>query len=199
MYGVYDMTEEEHKMLDKQLLDNLVEERGIEVIREYLKKYDEKIRQKNRKKSIRGNFYDEVVKDVYELIMEFDYSVTKAMEEIATRRNITYYTVRNQKTKFDAELKQFDYYSFGYLIDKSPNDYFQAIEELAQSNNITQEIAHICYHKYKTFKATKTKPIPSIEIQKFKKPNNYYLTNNERQYHQQRQLIPSINEDEVPF
>jgi len=152
-----------------KILDEIVENKGIEFIKEYLNKYN-KIQ---RRKQINTNKYDEVAKEVYNLMHNHGYSNTKAIEKIANIRDLSYNTVRNHYANFNKEAKEFDYYSFGSLVDTVCFDslygnYQNDISQLAEANNITYEVADTYYTMYKNFKK---KEKPKLDYKKFTMPN----------------------------
>ena len=159
----------------KKVLEKITKEYGIEVIKDFVKNYDKTL----RKQSTRINYYDEIAKQVYELVIGQHYSKTRAIDKIALENNINAHTVRNHCAKFDKEAKEFDFYSFGSLIDEAYNyvngySISQLLSYIAQLNNLDYETANIYYNKYKT-----TKKAQEVNINKFKKPHEmlYETTN----------------------
>jgi len=149
-----------------KVLEKIVKENGIEVIKDFVKSYNKEL----RKQSTRVNYYDEISKQVYDLVFESNYSKTRAIDKIALDNNINSHTVRNHCAKFDKEAKEFDYYSFGALIGEAHlflDNYniSQTISYISRLNNLDFEIANIYYEKYKASK----KP-QEIDINKFIKP-----------------------------
>jgi len=150
-----------------KILEQIVEKNGIEVIKNFIKVYNKKKRQQSK----RVNYYDEIAVSVYELVFFNNYSKDRAQRRIAEEKNITYYTVRNHCAKFDKEAREFDYYSFGALIENSYNlreasyDIELEISTLANLNDIQESTARIYYYKYKNDKKEH-----NINFDKFIKP-----------------------------
>ena len=131
-------------------LQKIVDNYGIEAIRDFMKLYNKEKRQQS--KSV--NNYEEIAIHVYHLVMYENYSKTKAQDEIADKYDISQHTVRNHCSKFDAEAKEFDYYSFGYLVEENEiiNDYNY---DIGGENGISKKLAKIYTYKYKDDKKKK--------------------------------------------
>ena len=182
-----------------KILDEIVENKGIEFIKEYLGQYN-KIQ---RRKQINVNKYDDVAKDVYDLMYNQNYSNKKAMDKVADDRNITFYAVRNHYNKLNRQARAFDFFSFGALIDELipyygdgdyyNNNYEQAeyeLNELAKENYITYQVAQVYYNKYKH---SNLKKRPTVDYKKFKVPKSL-------QPKQMPYQTPNYsNDDELPF
>jgi hypothetical protein len=149
-----------------EILEAIEKEHGIQIIRDFVKKHNKK----ERNKSIRVNYYDEVSKDVYNLMMNYSYSKGNAIDAIAIERDRGSHTIKAHCSKFDKEAKEFDYYSFGVLVDELKEDiyiggYMKTPESIGESNGIDAETARIYYYKYKNSKKKQ-----NVNIDKFKRP-----------------------------
>jgi len=146
----------------KEILNAIAKEHGIEYIKKFLNTYNKAQRKKQKK----INSYDEIAKEVYNLVLNNDYSKTRAMDEIADRRNIKAYTVRNHCSKFDKEIREFDFYSFGVLVNEQRAFHGVSLKDLSRINNIDYDLAEIFYYKYKT--AKKKPDDKEIDTSKFR-------------------------------
>ena len=154
-------------------LQKIVDNHGIEVIRDFVKLYNKEKRQQN--KSV--NNYKKIAIQVYHLVMYENYSKTRAQNKIADEYSISPNTVRNHCSKFDKEAEEFDYYSFGYLVEVNQmNGYY-----LGEANGINNTLTKIYNYKYKVDK--KKKKNKKIDTSKFKYPK-------QQQQQQQQQWIP---------
>ncbi len=157
----------------KEILKKLAETHGIDIIKDFIKEYNKQA----RKKSIHVNNYDKIACEVYSLVFNEKYSKTRAIDRIAEDNNLSSNTVRNHCAKFDKEANQFDYFSFGALIDEAwaffPNfNENEIIRYIAQLNNVKYEIASIYFGKYKNLSHRYTKEPATKNIDKFIKPND---------------------------
>ena len=159
-----------------EVLKKLVEVHGIDIVKDFIKDHNKQ----SRKKSIHVNNYDKIACEVYSLVFNETYSKTRAMDKVAEDNDLSPHTVRNHCSKFDKEANQFDYFSFGALIDEAwaflphHNDR-ETIGYIAQLNNVKIEIAKIYYAKYKHSSHTYTKETATTNIDKFSKP--FEMTN----------------------
>jgi len=189
IYGVYKMGLNTRDN-PNEILEKILEHHGIGVIREFMNGYNKKA----RKKQTRVNKYEEIALNVYNLMYTeyFDedlgyldnYDKTRAIAKVADEKSLTYNTVRNHCAKFDKEAKEFDYYSFGSLIEEKGLHY---INIFAKENNISSEFANIYYKKYLNFNGKKEKLI--IDTSKFKVPR----------YQQQQPYKQSLTDDDISF
>jgi hypothetical protein len=136
----------------REQLEAITEKFGIEVIEKYIKLYKKK--QRNLMKH--HNTKEDVAYDVYKLIYQEGYNITKAKEAIAAKRNIKENTINNHLNNFNKEAKKNNFYTLGYIVDKIYNYYrndwsgYSMIELLATENNLEYEILETYYWKYKT-------------------------------------------------
>jgi len=163
-----------------KILDEIVEKKGIELIKKYLDKYNKN----ERTKKTYTNKYYEVAIEVYTLMYKDGYNNKQAMHKVANERLISYFTVKNHYKKFESEAKEFDYYSFCDLAElfhsNSKNNYKNILKKLAKANNITFEFAITYFLMYENF-SLKKKPI--INHEKFTVPNSLnhlYIAINKR-------------------
>ena len=180
MYGVYDMTEEGHKMLDKQLLDNLVEERGIEVIREYLKEYD-----KTEEKRQRVNTMLEVASVYYEY--KLSYRTEDALDMTAEVARIDKGSVEKHRASFNKIAIKEDFLNFAIMIDELINSLNQNTELMQEDIN---EIIKKEAFKYR------------INFIKAKTFFNFYLSlrdNNERIHPKYKKLFEEFQRNTKKF
>jgi len=168
-------------------LQKIVDKHGIEVIKDFMNNYNKQKRKQNTK----VNNYKEVAMQVYHLVMHYNYSKTKAIDEVAKIRDIAYNTTRNHGTIFDKEANQFDYYSFGYLVEDY-DSWSGEFYNLCNLNNISLEIGEIYKYKYEEGKTKKINKNKKIDISKFKqieKPIQQY----------QQSQSQSRDTNEIPF
>ena len=142
----------------ERILNLIVEQHGIEAIRNFIIEYNKG----QRKKQIRVNTYDDIAFKVYSLMFKDGYSKTRAINKISNH-NLVDFTIRNHCAKFDKEAKEANYYSFGVAVDEKYKDdtnnlprynteymLYETINELADENNIPRKNAKAYYYKYKT-------------------------------------------------
>lgn len=147
----------------KEILNLIVEEHGIGIIKEFLNEYNRRL----RKRAPKGNSYIEIATEVYSLIEGGRYGIMKAIEKVADRRNLSINTVRNHKARFDKEAIKNNFYTYGEVInelekkivnpyDYGTSDYFDSlIDELAKINDLSRSVIDAYYTKYKLEKQKK--------------------------------------------
>jgi hypothetical protein len=152
------------------VLKQIAEYHGIDLVKEFIKSFDKA----QRKKQIRVNGYVEIANKVYRLMEHENYSKTRAIDKVALDNHITHHTVRNHCAKLDKEAKEFDYYSFGKLIDDiemfTEEYQSQIISNLSSMNGITSDDGEVYYMKYQQDKKKNKNMV--IDTEKFK--TGYY-------------------------
>ncbi len=141
----------------EKVLNDVVNEFGIDVLKDFIKNHNRKA----RKKRIRHNTRDEVVRDVLELMIREGYDRTRAVEKIAEKRHLATKTIDNHLTNFYREAKENNFYTYGFIYDNmyefwfdsnySSIDYFnQKVKEFCEKNNIAPETLELYHMRYKT-------------------------------------------------
>ena len=174
------MTEEEQKMLDKQLLDNLVQDRGIKVIREYLKKYDG-----TEEKRQRVNTMLEVASIYYEYKISYRTEDAVNMTEEVAR--IEKGGVEKHRSTFNKIAIKEDFLNFAVMIE-------ELINSLNQNTELVQEDINEIIKK-EAFKYR-------INFIKAKTFYNFYLMlrdNSERVYPKHKKLYEEFQRNTEKF
>lgn len=154
----------------RELLEAVVNEFGIDVIKDYIKIYDKQQRRRTKK----YNTKEEIAYEVYRLMYQEGYSRIRAIEKVAVEKNISENTINNHLNNFNKEAKKNNFYTFGWIVDKiydyaNMNGQFycnswyyidEAIDLLAKTNDLEKEVIETYYWKYKT--------LPKREKSKYK-------------------------------
>jgi len=161
-----------------EVLKEIANTHGIDMINAFVKEHNKK----QRKKQVRVNGYADIACNVYVLMRDHGYSKTRALDKIALDKNINFNTVRNHCAKFDKEAKEFDYYSFGALIEDTQriasgnySIYEHLVSDLASLNDIETKIALVYHFKYHEDK--KKKKVQTVDYSRFNETDHTMYNN----------------------
>lgn len=146
-------------------LEIIQKEHGIEVIREYMKKYNKQA----RKKQPRVNKQNDAAADVYFSMFGMDklktesekflnsslkMDVTRALDYVGNKRNIRPETVKEHKRKFDKFAKEMNYQKFGYHLqefyERHSEDYGYSYDKKLLTDFIKYDFQDINHFTYST-------------------------------------------------
>ena len=196
----------------RELLEAVVSEFGIEVIKDYIKIYDKQ----QRRRRTKHNTKEEVAYDVYDLMFNKGYDKTRAKETIALKRHLSKNTINNHLYNFDKEAKKNNFYTLGWIVDRIYEYHqgnfglYEDIDTLSTINDLERDILFTYYWKYKTLpKREKSKY--KVDLNSIKIPSIFKETLLKEYYPQETTLNQNSNnnfssnnniqldEDDIPF